>query len=228
MSLRWLTLLALCAMLSLPACGRRLTASESDLAARLFGSGLDVAPVRLSETALVGLRQGRMPERPRTTCREQLSPPSADGWITTRTAGVVLGNRINIRGGLMRADFAQAPDGSMNLAAAMFLAHELTHVWQAQNRAVTGYSLWRAGLEHQPGRDPYLFDGAAEARFLDYGYEQQASLVEEYVCCAALDPEGERTGRLRALLAQVMEPGDLPSRAIRAPRADLPERGLCG
>lgn len=228
MSGRWLILSLLCVCLGLSACGRRMTAPETDLAARLFGPGLDVTPVRLSETGLVGLRQARMPERPRTTCREQLVPPSADGWVTTRTAGVVLGNRINIRGGLMRPDFAQTAEGAMNLGAAMFLAHELTHVWQAQNRALTGYSLWRAGLEHRPGQDPYLFDDRTAPRFLDYAYEQQASLVEEYVCCQALDPGGARTARLRALLAQVMEPAGMPERAILVPRPDMPRLGICG
>ena len=57
MSGRWLILSLLCVCLGLGACGRRLTAPETDLAARLFGPGLDVTPVRLSETGLVGLRQ---------------------------------------------------------------------------------------------------------------------------------------------------------------------------
>ena len=43
--------------------------------------------------------------------------------------------------------------------------------------------------------DPYLFDERADRRFLEYGYEAQASLVEEYVCCRALDPSGGRGPR---------------------------------
>ena len=109
----------------------------------------------------------------------------------------------------------------------MFLAHELTHVWQWQNRATTGYSPLRVGSEHWRGTDPYLFDADANPRFLDYGYEQQASLVEEYVCCVTLDPEGARTERLRGLLAQVMVPADLPAVDVRLPWRDAETRGIC-
>jgi hypothetical protein len=106
----------------------------------------------------------------------------------------------------------------------MFLAHEMTHVWQWQNRGLTGYHPARAFVEQVAVDDPYLFaeDGR---RFLDYGYEQQASLVEEYLCCATLAPEGARTERLRRLLREVMpvaEPAAF-ARAVRLPdpRAEL-------
>jgi hypothetical protein len=70
--------------------------------------------------------------------------------------------------------------------------------------ATTGYHPFRAFAEHRNTKDPYLFDSDGRHRFLDYGYEQQASLVEEYVCCRALDPEGDRTARLERLLRQSM------------------------
>ena len=83
------------------------------------------------------------------------------------------------------------------------------------------------GREHFVDEDPYLFEVDASRRFLDYGYEQQASLVEEYVCCTALDPEGARTDRLRALLAQVIEPGALPDRPVFVPWEGVQARGIC-
>ena len=116
----------------------------------------------------------------------------------------------------------------MSLGAAMYLVHELTHVWQWQNRARTGYTPLRVGAEHTRSADPYLFDTDANARFLDYGYEQQASLVEEYLCCQVLDPEGARTGRLHALLSQVMNPGDLPQVGVILPWDGVERRGICG
>ena len=224
-------LLIVCVLLA--ACGRPLTVYEADLAARLFGAGLDPAPVRVVENGLVGLRSHSFPVRPRTTCRERILPPVEGPVSEARGAGVVLGNRMQIRPDLWREDYARREDGGgLSLGAAMFLAHELTHVWQHQNRARTGYSLLRVGREHVALEDPYLFDAepqaGAETRFLDYGYEQQASLVEEYVCCQALDPEGARTARLRGLLAQAMAPGDLPDIPVYLPWDGVERRGICG
>ena len=132
----------------------------------------------------------------------------------------------------MRPDFApgSGPDGGaapLDLAGAMFFVHEMTHVWQWQNRALTGYHPGRALREQVTIDDPYLFDDAADAPFLSYGYEAQASLVEEYLCCATLDPGGARTGRLFDLLRQVMpvaEPAAF-DRPVRLPweGADVPD-----
>lgn len=209
------------------ACGRPLTGAESDLASRLFGETLDVSVVRIGANGLVGAQEHRFPMRPRTTCRERLSPPSDEAWLTGRTAGIALFNTVQVRRDVARPDFSRTPDGQMHLGAAMFLVHELTHVWQWQNRDVTGYSPWGVAREHEAGADPYLFDADANPRFLDYGYEQQASLVEEYVCCQALDPEGARTARLRRLLAQVMEPDVLPDVDVMLPWDGVQTRGIC-
>jgi hypothetical protein len=86
----------------------------------------------------------------------------------------------------------------------MYFAHEMTHVWQWQNRAVTGYSPFRGLAEHKPGIDPYLFDPTEEIDFLAMGYEQQASLVEEFICCRTLAPAAPRTERLYQALSAVM------------------------
>ncbi|MCC5969368.1 MAG: hypothetical protein JJU15_05425 [Pararhodobacter sp.] len=216
------------ALVILAACGRPLAEGELALAEGLFGDSLDPAPVRVVENSVIGLRSWEYPARPRTTCRERIMPPSDAPTITASAAGMVFWNHIHIRRDLMRPDYALRPDGAMDLGAAMFIAHELTHVWQWQNRALTGYSPIRGGLEHFSGADPYLFDPASDARFLDYGYEQQASLVEEYICCQALDPEGARTGRLLAMLSEVMPAAalSLPD-DIRLPWPDAPQRGIC-
>ncbi|KPQ08438.1 MAG: hypothetical protein HLUCCA12_01120 [Rhodobacteraceae bacterium HLUCCA12] len=216
-------------LMLLSACGRPLAENERALAQGLYGDSLDPAPVRLVENGLIGLVTREYPARPRTTCRERILPPSKAETFTTRAAGIVLWSHIHIRPDLMQPDYARAVDGTMDLGAAMFLAHELTHVWQWQNRALTRYSPLRGGGEHLGGGDPYLFDPAADDRaFLEFGYEQQASLVEEYVCCQALDPQGARTARLRALLAQVMpKPAlSLPD-DIRLPWPQARRRGIC-
>lgn len=220
-------LLLILGCLALAACGRPLTQHEADLASRLFGEGLQIDQVRLGSSGLIGLRTHRFRARPQTTCRERIVPPPDEEWLTGRTAGVTLWNHVTVRENLMRDDFVRLPDGSMPLGVAMFFAHEITHVWQWQNREVTGYSPLRVAQEHQPGSDPYLFETDANRRFAEYGYEQQASLVEEYVCCASLDPEGARTARLHALISQVMPVSDLPDWPVRIPWQDAQTRGIC-
>ena len=215
-------------LLVLAACGRPLTGPETDLAARLFGATLDPAPVRLYRNGFVGMFEHRYATRPRTTCRERILPPADQPFERGRAAGIVLFNTVNVRPDVLRPDFARQGEGLMSLGAAMYLVHELTHVWQWQNRALTGYSPLRVAREHAVSDDPYLFDTGANARFLDYGYEQQASLVEEYVCCMALDPEGARTQRLRDLLAQDMDPAALPGRPVTLPWDEVDRQGICG
>ena len=48
----------------------------------------------------------------------------------------------------------------------MLFAHEMTHVWQWQNRQATGYSPLRAAREHDFKADPYLYDISTKTRFL--------------------------------------------------------------
>ncbi|MFN4100394.1 MAG: hypothetical protein ACK4GT_11525, partial [Pararhodobacter sp.] len=190
-------LVPLCLILA--ACGRSLTPAETDLAQRMFGPSLDPTTVRFYENGFIGMRTHSFPVRPRTTCRERIMPPAEGPVERGRFAGLALFNTVHVRPDVLRPDFAQRPEGGMSLGAAMYLVHELTHVWQWQNRALTGYTPLRGGLEHLTGADPYLFDPADDVAFLDFGYEQQASLVEEYLCCQALDPEGARTARLQSL-----------------------------
>jgi hypothetical protein len=106
----------------------------------------------------------------------------------------------------------------------------MTHIWQWQHRESTGYTPWRAASEHSRNGDPYLFDLALDRSFVDYGFEQQASLVEEFVCCRALDPEGVRTDRLYELLRPVF-PGlarhSVPM-DVKLPWAAVETRGICG
>ena len=125
-------------------------------------------------------------------------------------------------------DYLAGYPDTLPLAPAMLIAHELTHVWQWQNRAQTGYAPWKAAREHAAVEDPYLFE-IADRPFLDYPFEQQAALVEEFVCCRALDPAGARTQRLYDLLAPVFPQLARQSRAGRVaiPWAGAETRGIC-
>ncbi|SFJ56315.1 hypothetical protein [Jannaschia pohangensis] len=197
--------LALILVLALAACTRPLTPAEVALVAPLHGESLDTAPVRLIRSPFVGLFPITFDARPRTTCRERIGPPR-EGRITTSTGGIVLFEKLFLNPDSFLPDYAATygPEDKLDLAAAMFLVHEMTHVWQWQNRALTGYHPRRAFREQVTIDDPYLFDAEASQPFLSYGYEVQASLVEEYLCCATLDPKGVRTTRLKHLLREVM------------------------
>ncbi len=136
----------------MPAPQRALTAAEQALARELFGASLDAARVRIVHA-----------EHPAS---------AAARWLGRGRQFVVRGDRI----------FAPEGEGASSgdycaLGAewAALLAHELTHVWQYQHGVLSAlrYVLsgdWRYAYTLIPGR-----------HFLDYGFEQQASMVEDYV-----------------------------------------------
>ena len=107
----------------------------------------------------------------------------------------------------------------------MFLVHELTHVWQWQNRALTGYHPRRPSPSRSRPTTPTSSTPRPPRRSSSHGYEVQASLVEEYLCCATLDPEGARTRRLKSLLRAVMPVAE-PEAFARAVWVPVPR--ICG
>ncbi|MEM8823464.1 MAG: hypothetical protein AAGF30_07635 [Pseudomonadota bacterium] len=186
------------------ACGRPLTQAETALLQPLHGDTLDTARVRIVENPIVGAFPITFDARPRVTCRERIGRPR-EGRIVTRTAGLVLFNRVFTSSSATRDDYAAPlPGGALDLPTAMFLVHEATHIWQWQNRDITDFHPVKVFSEQIIFDDPYLFEPGDHRPFLDQSYEIQASLVEEYLCCATLDPQGARTLRLRDQLRQAM------------------------
>jgi hypothetical protein len=218
----------LLALLLLAACGRPLTPEEQSFATRIHGDSLDVSRIRLHDGALIGEASYPRPRRPRRTCRERLLPEPQGETVTVSPAAVVLYNRVFLARDWYADNFLPGYPERMSLTHAMLLAHEITHVWQWQNRDVTGYSPFRSFTEHTRSPDPYLFDVGTGADFLDYGYEQQASIVEEYVCCAALDPDAPRTRRMAAMLREAFPLGRLPiPERVILPWTGAETRGIC-
>lgn len=214
----------------LTGCGRPLTENERAFAQEIHGDAVDLDRVRVVKGALVGSVTFRRQARPRVTCRERILPPPKSEIVTTSPAAVVLFNRIHFTEDWYLDDYMERFPELLNLVTAMLLAHEMTHVWQWQNRDVTGYHPLKAAAEHGASDDPYLFDANVENDFLDYGYEQQGAIVEEYVCCRALAPEAERTQRLHDMLAEVFPVSSLPnSRAhdVLLPWKDAELKGIC-
>ncbi len=214
--------------LLLAACGRPLTPAEKSFATQIHGDSLDVSRVRLHDGALIGKATYPRPKRPRLACRERIVPEPRGETVTVSPAAIVLFNRIFWARDWYRDNFLPDYPARYDLVSAMILAHEITHVWQWQNRRETGYSPFRAAREHGRSADPYLFDVSTDTAFLDHGYEQQASIVEEYVCCATLDPDAPRTRRLEQMLrgAFPLEELVIPD-AVYLPWKGVQVEGIC-
>ena len=168
--------------------------------------------------------------RPRVACRERILPPVKEEFVTSSPAAVALFNRVLFVRSWYTENYLPAWPERLYLVEAMLLAHELTHVWQWQNRKQTGYHPLRAAAEHNRSEDPYLFDLEGAPDFLSYGYEQQGAIVEEYVCCRALAPKAARTKRLHTMLAGAFPVSDLPQTResdVYLPWKDAEVKGIC-
>ncbi|MEO0692599.1 MAG: hypothetical protein AAFY90_06970 [Pseudomonadota bacterium] len=187
-------------LLCLVGCGRTLTDAEQAFVTATL-PGLDTSAVRLHQGPSLTLFPLSRPPRPPENCQDRIVPRETATRVRYVVGGFVWRNRVVMAGSSWSPDYLPDWPEKLPLGDAMFLAHELTHVWQWQSRATTDYAPIKAVAEQVTNDDPYRFSLEPERGFLDYGYEQQASLVEEFVCCRALDPEGAKTDALHALLA---------------------------
>ncbi|MCV6585496.1 MAG: hypothetical protein OIF47_08170 [Marinibacterium sp.] len=223
-------LVPLLLIMCLAACGRPLTETEVRFARQIHGAALDTDRVRLARGALVGSVTLRRDPRPRTSCRQKILPPVTKNYITVSPAAVALFNRIHFAQKWYLEDYTPDYPERLDLVQAMLLAHELTHVWQWQQRKTTGYHPFKAVQEHGQSGDPYLFDLSSDADFLSFGYEQQGTIVEEYVCCRTLAPTAARTQRLHDMLAGAFPVSDLPRTregAVGLPWDGVELDGIC-
>lgn len=202
---RGLRLMALAALCLAAACARPLTEAERGFAADVLGPSLNPQDVRVARG--LGLSSPeRQPDRaPRLLPVD--SPPiegvcdrDAPEPVVGPPPAFALWNRVHVAETYYRPEMTPHwPDAAL-FPEALILAHELVHVWQWQNRRDTGYSPARAGLESWVTRDPYFYKPEADLRFSDFGYEQQASLVEDYLCYGLYDPANPRRASLRRIL----------------------------
>ncbi len=211
----------LCLFICLAACGRPLTPAEKSFATQIHGATLDTARIRAIHGGPLGSVTYKRPKRPRLACRELILPEPSTDIVTVGPAAMVIHNKVYFSDDWYLEDYLPNYPQELDLVTAMLFAHEITHVWQWQNRSKTGYTPMRAAREHRSAADPYLYEINTKTRFSDYAYEQQASIVEEYVCCAALDPEAPRTKRIERLLK-----GAFPLQKLKIPnRILLPWKG---
>lgn len=184
-------------------CTRSLTPAEEAFANDLFGPTIDTSRVEVTQglglfplyrtvPREVTLVEGTNKACLRTPQPRGAQPPQAFAYR----------NRLHFETGLYSSDMVIDWPGKLRFPQALVLAHELTHVWQWQNRARTGYSPKRAAAESWRLADPYFSD--EEGVFFDFGFEQQAAIVEDYVCFAFANPNHPRRYELREILAPVL------------------------
>jgi len=222
---------ALVLILALAACAQRpLTGAERDFLQTIHGDSVDYGAVSVVRGSVSSAFDADIPERPRTTCRERIFPPR-NGTQTIIFPGLTVDSTMYFTEPFWSEDYAEGYPDRLALRDAMRLAHEVTHVWQWQARDRTKYHPFKALSEHIAQDDPYLVAFDPGRPFLSYAYEQQGTLVEEFVCCRALDPGGARTAALHAMLSQQF-PGLARRDVVALADVDLPwdgvePRGIC-
>lgn len=194
--------LFLMALVALSACSRALTDAEEQFANDLFGDELDTSKVRVTQGLGIVPLYRTVPGKVTLvegTDRACLRTPQPRGGQPPQA--FAFRNRMHFDTGLYSSDMIVQWPERLRVPQALIFAHELTHVWQWQNRDVTGYSPGRAVMESIRLADPYFSEGRAD--FFRFGYEQQAAILEDYICFAYANPNHPRRWELREILAPV-------------------------
>ena len=192
-----ISILGLC---FLAACARPLSDVETAFAQDLFGPTLDVEKVRIVSLPYWARNAGE-PQLLRGTKRACVRTPQPRGAQPPQA--FALGNTMHFSGPLQARDMTLAWPKALRFPQSLIFAHELTHVWQWQNRAWTGYTPFRAVGESISVPDPYFSASGEAPVFFAFGFEQQAAIVEDYVCFTIANPTHPRRAELRGLLAPV-------------------------
>ena len=192
-------------LLALAACSRPLTEAETQFATDLFGDTLNVGKVRVAHglglTPPPKLVPGSVKKLRGT---EQACIRTPQPGARQPAQAFALRNGVFFSSALYSSDMALTWPKGMRFPQALIFAHELTHVWQWQNRGKTGYSPWRAIRERLRLADPYFSANGEEPEFLRFGFEQQAAIVEDFVCFTIANPRHPRRQELRAVLAPIL------------------------
>jgi hypothetical protein len=148
---------------------RPLTAGEIALAKTVFGDSLDYAAVRLHD--------------------KRILPPG----IQRKHQAVACKNNISFPRSAYSGDFSQETDAAKQ---SVFI-HELTHVWQHQNRILnTAREAIKETLRHRfnyQAAYPYSLDGGQD--LVAFGFEQQAAIVQDYFLLTRHDNAPSFKGR---------------------------------
>jgi len=197
------TILGVLALLA--ACSRPLSPAETEFAHDLFGPSLDTSQVRVTQGlgiaplySTVPVRRATLKATDQACVRKPLprgaQPPQAFAYR----------NWLHFDSTLYSSDMAYRWPKALRIPQALILAHELTHAWQWQHRATNGYSATRVIAESLRLADPYYAPPGSRPVFHSYGFEQQAAMVEDFVCFTVANPGNPRRMELHAFLAPVL------------------------
>ena len=133
---------------------RPLTAGEIALAKTVFGGSIDYAAVRLHDRRVL--------------------PPG----IQHKHQAVAKGNDISFPRTAYSDDFSTETNASKQ---SVFI-HELVHVWQHQNNVVSTFrEAVKETLKHKFNYGKcYLYKLDAHLDLVQYGFEQQAAMIQDY------------------------------------------------
>ena len=135
--------------------GRKLTSGEKNIAKEMFGNSINYTKVSIYDRKWAFFQGERVAMTP-------------DG-------------NIYFAPDVYEKDFSLASDGTKH-----FFIHEITHVWQYQNgqavlpRAGTSQVLLELPSRVGLGNGAYQYQLDARKDLLDYGVEQQASIIADY------------------------------------------------
>ena len=195
-------------VLAVSGCTRPLADGERAFAQDVFGAGLDLDRVRVAQ----GFDPLPRPEPEAPTPRPEPPPQRAEimPGVCDRVApdppkgpppAFALYNSVRLDEAIYLADTLKGWPEQILLPQGFVMIHEFVHVWQWQNRKTTRYRPIRAVLEAILRRDPYFYVPDEGAGFLEYGYEQQAALLEDYLCYTLFDPANPRRAKIRTIVA---------------------------
>lgn len=183
--------------------GRPLAEGERAFAADLFGDSFDPDAARIGRiTGGVSATSQDAPTPmgevvPRPGVCDRTAPNTGPGGPPP---AFVLYEKMNVQPEFYRPDMMPGWPNDILVPESLLVAHEFVHIWQWQNRDLTGYRPARAAYENLANADPYFYVPGPGASFLEYGYEQQAALVEDYMCYLIFDPTASRRATVRAIL----------------------------
>ena len=191
-------------LLVLAACARPMTSGEVAFAETVFGPSLDTSKVRVVRgLGLAPVGRARIAEVTTLTGTDQACVRTPQPRDPQPPPAFAFRNNVHMMSRIYAADHSLGWPDAVRYPQALIFAHELTHVWQWQNRATTGYSAARAISESLAVADPYFAPPGTED-FADYGFEQQAALVEDFICFTVANPDHPRRIELREILAPVL------------------------
>ena len=201
----WAILLLSVVMLS-GCAGRALTVNESAFLGTVHKLGVDYKKVKIhkslagSEAKLDKMFGG---EKSVMVNGQALGREEVDRIVAGMPEAFVLYNDIYYQKDSYSNDFIPEWPDYVRIDYAALLAHEVTHVWQHQHKDLTGYSPLKALLEHQRYDNPYAYKLEDGKRFLQYRYEQQGKMVQDFVWLELTHQRTDTYYKLKALIDEV-------------------------